>query len=622
MKRSKEKHLVVKRTEDTLDTINELLGRSGLFDIIRCVQTLIINTSNMLAQGGYFRPFSLFSIDISAPFTKIFKPIIGEIVKASKRIDANHHEERPSFKVEGLKRGQDGRSVENAINFPLWPLLPSLKNIIEKPLQNSISGAQNLRIARNFLSGHSLTFPLLYSSFIKKTKTSSLEETGKEGKPGIHAIPEKVFEKNREGARSIQIGQTLQRMNNVLFPLLKPVFKKESVPDRVKEFSSNEKETLLVKKIPAGSSLSLKEHREADIIRKAERMEEKGYFIPIQGNLQMMSSRLSLPLRPFSIREEGSATEKELRSEESETAFAPVFSAISSPLLKEPMKAQEKRENARLIEEDYSIPIQQTMERISRLVSPLLRPISTREKSPVREREVPPKEAETAFARVFSEAGLCSLKKAVIDEEIELSIDTHLIRKEKQEKNSPEPKPAGSTTCPPELYISPLYKAVPRIMSLVEKSARFGWISPAKINEKMKRFEPLFVSGFIEETNTPAQESHASKYEKTTIIPQEYSAILRYNFIPFIHSIKNSLTRMVSSTLKSEEMNIPADSRVSTEPNRERNAFASPGPVVNNTFNVSIQIGDMEKEENFRELTDKICKILIDEGRRYGMDLT
>ena len=197
MKRSKEKHLVVKRTEDTLEKINELLGRSGFFDIIKYVQKSIINTFNILAQGGYFRPFSLFSNEIPAPFYKIFKSLISERVETSRRVDTNHHEERPSFKVEGLKRGQDGRSVENAINFSLWPLLPSLKNIIEKPLQNSIYGAWNLRSARNFLRGQSLTFALLYSSFIEKTKTSSLEETGKEGKPGIHAIPEEISEKNR-----------------------------------------------------------------------------------------------------------------------------------------------------------------------------------------------------------------------------------------------------------------------------------------------------------------------------------------------------------------------------------------------------------------------------------------
>lgn len=43
-----------------------------------------------------------------------------------------------------------------------------------------------------------------------------------------------------------------------------------------------------------------------------------------------------------------------------------------------------------------------------------------------------------------------------------------------------------------------------------------------------------------------------------------------------------------------------------------------------NVYNicVSIQAGNLEKEENLRELADKICKVLIDEGRRYGMDLT
>ncbi len=180
MKRSKEKHLVVKRTEDTLEKINELLGRSGLFDIIRCVQTSFVNTFNILAQGGYFRPFSLFSNEIPAPFSRVFKPLISERVKTSRRIDANHRKEKPSFKVEGLKRGQDGRSVENAIKLPLWPLLPSLKNIVEKPLQNSISGARNLRIARNILRSQSLTSPLLYSSFVKKAKSFRIEEATKE----------------------------------------------------------------------------------------------------------------------------------------------------------------------------------------------------------------------------------------------------------------------------------------------------------------------------------------------------------------------------------------------------------------------------------------------------------
>lgn len=622
MKRSKEKHLVVKKTEDTLEKINELLGRSGLFDIIKYVQKSIVNTFNILAQGGYFRPFSLFSNEIPAPFSKIFKSLISERVETSRRVDTNHHEERPSFKVEGLKRGQDGQIVENAINFTLWPLLLSLKNIIEKPIQNSIYGAWNLRSARNFLGGQSLTFALLYSSFVKKAKSFRIEETSKEEKSGIHAIPDDISEKNRKEDYSIQMGQTQQRMNKVLFPLLKPVFKKERAPDRVKEFSSNEKEKLLAKNFRAGSSLSLKEQREAEKIRKAEGIVVKDYFIPIQRNLQMMSSRLSPSLRPFATRERSSVKEPEAFLKEAETAFVPVFSALSLPLLKEPMKAQEKRETAKLIEEDYSIPIQQTMESISRLVSPLLRPISTREESSVREKQVPPNGVETTHAQVFPAADLRSLKKSVIDEEIELSIDTHMIRKEKQEKNSPEPKPRESTTYIPGLYISPVYKNIPRIMSHAEKSVRFGWGIPLRMDAKAERFEPLFVSEFIEETSTPAQEFYSPKYEKTTIIPQEYSAILRYNFIPFIHSIKNSLTRMVSSALKTEEVNIPVDSRVSSEPNRERNKSTSPGSVVNNTFNVSIQAGDLEKEENLQELADKICKILIDEGRRYGMDLT
>ena len=520
MKRSKGKPLVLKRTEGTLAGISKLLHRTRVFNLTRYIQRLIVNTLNILAQGRFFGPLTLFSKEIATPLSGTLKPLTGESAKVSRRLETIQPVGRSSISAEVLKIRQGVQRVGDMIN--LRTLLPSQEVTTKESIQKGAPAAQSLGIARNILRVQRSTAPLLYPSLVEKTEPSKIEETKEEEKPRVPIISEEVSRETRKESYPIPLQQTLQRINRLVSPILRPISIKERTLDR---------------------------------------------------EIRVTSEGTEMPLE------------------------SPTFPTISPLPLKEPMEAKRVGEAERVIEEGNSIPIQQNVQSINRLVSPILRLISIRERIPVRNAKIPPKE-------------------------IEMPIETPRIPEGKLETGTLELKHEEPVASPPGFYISPSHRNLEKIKSLVERTIKVGWGSPPKVDEKGESLRPLSKAEIAREPSAPSQISFTQRFEKTRIIPEKLSIIPSRQLTPLIQSIKSSLTRLVSSFLKPGEVNIPVDLRVFMEPVKEKKEPVSPAPIVNNTFNISIQAEDLEKEEDLRELADKICKILIDEGRRYGMNLT